>query len=127
MDYKKYVEELEKMVKIDQELRGAVEPDWTEIRRVDTESTERMKEIIKEIGFPGISKVGEQGSFNAWLLAQHSPELEFKRTYLALMESQPPEEYLRKNYEFLADRITLWEGSEPIFGTQPKKAKTEYE
>jgi hypothetical protein len=39
---------------------------------LDRKNAQRLKEIIKGIGWPTISKVGVEASWAAWLIAQHA-------------------------------------------------------
>jgi hypothetical protein len=56
-------------------------------RASTSENTDRLREIVREYGWPGVSLVGEQGSDAAWLLAQHADrQLDFQREVLPLLE-----------------------------------------
>src|SRR6266567_7930146 len=45
-----------------------------------------LKQVIADVGWPGISLVGEDGAFAAWLLAQHADrDPVFQRRCLDLM------------------------------------------
>lgn len=54
------------------------------LEAVDRPNRERLREIMNEMGWPGIAEVGRDGSQAAWLLAQHTPS-EFQRECLRLM------------------------------------------
>ncbi len=57
------------------------------MEKVHRENAERLREIIAEIGFPTISKVGETGSDAAWLIIQHSiGEPDFMKQCYRMME-----------------------------------------
>lgn len=116
--YKKYVDELNKMVEVDQKLRSGDDIDWDGVEKVDKEHTKKVEAIIREIGFPIVSKVGKQANANAWLLVQHSPDVGFMKEYLAMMEEQDEGEYDKKHYAYLEDRILLHEKKPQIYGTQ---------
>lgn len=112
--------DLQKMATEDQAMRNHHHnnPDeWDDT--VDHRNTKRMKEIIAEIGWPSVSKVGYEGSDNAWLLVQHADhDLMFQIKCLALMKAEPENEVSRRNIAFLEDRIAISEGRQQIYGTQ---------
>jgi len=112
--------ELQKMVDEDQEMRnrGTHKPeDWDET--VDRRNTERMKAIIDEIGWPSISKVGYQGSSNAWLLVQHADhDPAFQSHCLALIKTQPENEVIKRDIAYLEDRVAVAQKKPQIYGTQ---------
>ena len=108
------------MVEVDQSMRnrGIDNPDeWDET--VDHRNTERLKAIIDEMGWPSISKVGYDGSSNAWLLVQHADhDPEFQKRCLELMKSEPEDEISKRDLAYLEDRITVGDGKPQIYGTQ---------
>lgn len=90
---------------------------WDE--SIDVKNTQRMKEIVTEIGWPTISKVGSQASYMAWLLVQHADlDNEFQQFCLALMKVQPANEVNRQNIAYLEDRVRIHQGQPQIYGTQ---------
>lgn len=116
--YKQYAEDLAQMVELDQKLRSGDVIDWDEVEKVDTKHTQRVKEMVENIGFLGISKVGKEGSHNAWLLVQHTPDSEFMKMYLQMMEEQDEGEYDKVNHAYLKDRVLLNDGKPQLYGTQ---------
>lgn len=120
MLYPQISSELEEMVRVDQEMRKKNIRDeefWDE--KIDRKNTERMKEIIAEIGWPTRTKVGEIGMKNAWLLVQHADhDLEFQKQCLELMQSENPNEVGKKNLAYLIDRVRLHEGRPQLYGSQ---------
>lgn len=93
-------QELAKKIKTmfqeDQDLRNKIftpdysptDADWDELQRLDDLHKEEIKKILNEIGFPTISKVGKEASYQTWLLAQEDiiiaeTDLEYLRTQLA--------------------------------------------
>lgn len=86
---------------------------------VDIENTKRMKEIIEQIGWPTISKVGERASDRAWLLAQHADlDHQFQQTCLDLMKVLPAGEIKPANIAYLEDRVRIGEKRPQLYGTQ---------
>lgn len=114
------------MAEKDQEFRLAIdaknitEEQREEMENIDQRSTEYLRQIIEEIGWPIISKVGEKASHAAWLLIQHSHELEFQKKVLELMQNEPEGEVKKENIAFLQDRVLVNEERPQIYGTQYK-------
>ncbi|MCC7432763.1 hypothetical protein IT412_04540 [Candidatus Peregrinibacteria bacterium] len=118
--FRAIISELQNMVEVDQAMRNnyRYNPEaWDET--VDYQNTKRMKTIIDEIGWPSISKVGETGSSNAWLLVQHADhDPEFQKKCLDLMKSEREGEVSKRNIAYLEDRIAVADGKPQIYGTQ---------
>jgi len=88
-------------------------------RRIDTENTKRLGEIVERHGWPTSTLVGKDGANAAWLLVQHadlSPK--FQRKCLDLMARVPREEISRQDLAYLTDRVLLAEGKKQVYGTQ---------
>jgi hypothetical protein len=100
---------------------GAEKPDpkiSEEMRVIDRENTERMKEIVRTHGWPGPELVGRDGTQAAWLLVQHSTP-EFQREMLPLVEKAYREKKLPgSNYALLLDRVRIHQGKPQIYGSQ---------
>ncbi len=111
--------ELKEMVDIDQDMRERSQTDdyWDET--VDIKHTERMKEIVAEIGWPTVSKVGPEGANNAWLLVQHADhDVDFQEQCLQLMKEASPGEVDVINIAYLTDRLSVNRGRGQLYGTQ---------
>ncbi len=86
---------------------------------LDQANTEHLKQIIDEIGWPSVSRVGEQASRQAWTLVQHADhDIEFQKYCLQLMRSETQGEVAKWNIAFLEDRICVNENRSQIYGTQ---------
>ena len=90
---------------------------WADI---DTTNTRRMQEIIAEHGWPGKSFVGEDGSFNAWLLVQHADkQVDFQKQCLELLRTAVEAgEASAQNLAYLTDRVRANEDLPQVYGTQ---------
>ena len=89
-----------------------------EMEQVHLENAKRLKEIISEIGFPTISKVGKEGSDAAWLIIQHSiSDPKFMKSSYELM-LQNKTDISIQNLALLYDRILYFQGKPQKFGTQ---------
>lgn len=119
----KIVDDILAMVKADQAMRKQFQQDkisWDQ--RMDQRHAERMKQIIVEIGWPTISKVGKSASNGSWLLVQHADhDLQFQKFCLQLLkniEKDYPHEISLEQIAFLEDRIMVSELGKQRFGTQ---------
>lgn len=92
----------------------------TELSELDKENTLRVKQIINEFGWPGISLVGKSGGHAAWLLVQHAThDLAFQKKCLKILkEAVQKKEADAKQVAYLTDRILVQEGKKQIYGTQ---------
>ncbi len=114
--------ELAAMARADQRMRNgylkdrqssAWDPD------LDRRHALRLSEIIAQIGWPSVSKVGAKASRWAWLLAQHADhDLAFQKDCLERMKSEPEGEVDRGNIAYLEDRIAVSENRPQPYGTQ---------
>src|SRR3989338_6041030 len=111
--------ELQSMAAVDQDMRERSQTEGYLDETVDTTHTARMKEIVAEIGWPTISKVGKTASDKAWLLIQHADhDVAFQMQCLELMKAAPATEVDPTNIAFLEDRVRVNQGKEQIYGTQ---------
>lgn len=104
------------MIEEDQKMRKSDK--WNS--EIDKRNTERMREIIKQYGWPGKSLVSEDGSDDAWLLVQHADhDIEFQKQALELLrEAVKKGEAEKRNEAYLADRVKVNSNEPQIFGTQ---------
>ena len=90
-----------------------------EMQTVHVENAKALHELVTAHGWPGISKVGLEGSRTAWLIAQHAictPELQ--KGFLRLLEEAAESgEAPMKQVAFLTDRIRFNEGNPQVYGT----------
>ena len=93
---------------------------WEQVEAIDAESLAHLKSLVKEMGWPTIAMVGEDGSAAAWLLVQHAmDDLGFMAGVLELMEPMlVTEQVSPKHYALLKDRVLLAQGEPQIYGTQ---------
>ena len=108
------------MVKADQDMRERnilQDEHWD--ASVDKNNTVRMKQIVEEIGWPTVSKVGVEASYSAWLLVQHADhDVDFQKHALSLMQEQPSGEIDTKDLALLTDRVRINSGQPQLYGTQ---------
>ncbi|MFZ1301150.1 MAG: DUF6624 domain-containing protein [Candidatus Microsaccharimonas sp.] len=90
--------------------------DWDS--SVDEDNQTQLMEIVKETGWPIISKIGSEASRAAWLIVQHASNLEFMEYCLGLMEVLPASEIDPANVAYLKDRVLMMNGKPQVYGTQ---------
>lgn len=96
-------------------LSGSYHP---EMEKVHRQNAERLREIIKEIGFPTISNVGAKASAAAWLIIQHSiGEPEFMKDCYSLMIENHNDIH-PSHIAYLYDRIQVFQSKPQRYGTQ---------
>ena len=120
MLYPKIAQELLDMEYVDQEMRSRnlENPDYWDVN-VDHNHTNRMKEIVGQIGWPTVSKVGDSGAHSAWLLVQHADhDVNFQRRCLKLMKKSSTSEISQVDLAYLEDRVRVNLGEPQLFGTQ---------
>jgi cytidyltransferase-like protein len=81
----------------------------SEVSEIDKQHGERLKEIVDQFGWPGVSLAGLEGAFAMWLLVQHQDEnLEFQKKCLALLkEAVNACESPFCHYAYLLDRVNV--------------------
>ncbi|GAA4069766.1 hypothetical protein GCM10022389_13640 [Flavobacterium cheonanense] len=91
-----------------------------EMETLHIKNADKLNEIIDEIGFPTIEKVGIEASESTWLIIQHSiSKPEFMKKCLKLLENEAIENKVyEKNLASLTDRINVLEGKPQLYGTQ---------
>lgn len=112
-----YTKEILAMAQLDQEMRKKCEETDEYDENIDIRNTDRLKEIVSAVGWPTISKVGNEASAAAWLLVQHA-DFEFQQKCLELMKTEPENEVRRRDIAFLEDRVRVQLGQPTLYGTQ---------
>jgi uncharacterized protein YoaH (UPF0181 family) len=91
----------------------------SKLKAVDGENRARLKEIVQQYGWPGISLVGKDGAQAAWLLVQHADaDREFQKVCLERMEALPDGEVEKQAVAYLTDRVLVGEKKPQRYGTQ---------
>lgn len=91
-----------------------------EMEAVHRRNAARLAEILAESGWPGSSRVGDDGAEAAWLIVQHAiGEPALQRSCLVLLQAAVKAgEALGYQPAYLEDRIRVFEGRKQIYGTQ---------
>lgn len=104
-------------------LSGGYDP---EMERVHKENAEQLRKIIREIGFPTVSKAGTEASAAAWLIIQHAiGEPEFMKACYQMM-TENKDDINPSNIAYLYDRIQVFESKPQRYGTQLTAAGIPY-
>lgn len=117
-------EEIKRMYTEDQAMRlrslengGIIESE--EDDTLDKRNTERIKQIVDQVGWLTIPRFGQEVSNDAWLLVQHADhDVEFQKKCLKLMKAQPEGAVSKRNIAYLEDRTRVNEGRLQLYGTQ---------
>lgn len=113
-------DELVRRSKIDQKMRNEVisgKAEWD--GAIDVDNTNYLKKVVKRMGWPTISIVGQEASQAAWLLVQHADhDLAFQAHCLELMKKVPVDGVSQTNVAYLDDRVRVANGQPQVYGTQ---------
>jgi len=91
-----------------------------EMEKVHLENATTLQNIMDQIGYPTIVKVGAEASEAAWLVIQHSiSKPAFMKNCLSHLElaAESEDAYLTQ-VAYLSDRIDFFEGRPQLYGTQ---------
>jgi uncharacterized protein DUF6624 len=90
------------------------------IEKIDADNTARMKQIVKQYGWPGPELVGKDGTEAAFLLVQHADaDHAFQKEMLPLVrEAYLAKKLMGQDYALLLDRVLVREGKRQVYGTQ---------
>lgn len=101
----------------DRSLFQGYHPEMEEAQRCNSE---RLKQIMKQHGWPGRASVGEEAAYAAWMVLQHSiSDPGFQRQGLKLIKAAAAKgEVDPKLAAMLEDRICILEGRAQKYGTQ---------
>jgi len=99
---------------------GPHQPYHPRMREVHEDNTRILSEIIDQIGWPSISRVGKDAAESAWLIAQHTvSNTEFMARCADLLEAEVFNEDAEGwQLAFLRDRLLTMAGKKQIYGTQ---------
>jgi cytidyltransferase-like protein len=115
--------ELLEMQEQDQKFRSNVilsEEELKVIQEIDIHNGHRVRAIVNQYGWTGVSLVGLDGASAMWLLVQHQDhDVDFQKQCLKLLEQAVREyEASSQSLAYLTDRVKINEGQPQIYGTQ---------
>ncbi|WP_330959334.1 DUF6624 domain-containing protein [Photobacterium sp. 53610] len=121
--------QLLEMAKVDQEIRKELgESGWHKSSKalqekallIDERNTQQLKSILNGRSWFTEAEVGKEGINSAWLIVQHSPDIDFQEKMLPLLEQS----YLNREgvtgqeVALLTDRVRIDKGQKQLYGTQ---------
>ncbi|MEM9675990.1 MAG: DUF6624 domain-containing protein [Bacteroidota bacterium] len=127
MEYPDIAERIIRLKNADLELRNRLvqngqlgEGYHEEMAELHNRNAAILNEIIDDIGYPTLGKIGKEGGEAAWLVIQHSiGQPAFMRKCAKLLEMAVSEnEANPKNFAYLTDRIAAFEERPQLYGTQ---------
>jgi hypothetical protein len=90
-----------------------------ELRRIDAENVQELKKLLPADGWFRNGRDGYQVTHGAWLIAQHSPDVEFRAYALKKLEERlPARDVDPKDYALTFDRVQMDRGLPQRFGSQ---------
>jgi len=91
-----------------------------EMAAIHDSNADVLEEIIDQVGYPTVDKVGEEASDAAWLVVQHSiGRPAFMRKCAVLLHDAVDENKANPlHLAYLEDRIAVLEGRKQLYGTQ---------
>ncbi len=91
-----------------------------QMSQVDSADRTRLKQIIRQYGWPGFDLVGTQGDSDAFLIVQHSDnDQAFQKRCLPLIEAAIKHgQAMPSDAAYLTDRILMHEHKPQLYGTQ---------
>lgn len=110
----------------DQSLRLLPAAEWkkpaiaAQVHQIDAADRGRLKQIIRQYGWPGFDLAGTEGEADAWVIVQHSDkDKALQKRCLPLLQAAVAQGQARPaDYALLTDRILRGEGKPQVYGTQ---------
>lgn len=94
-------------------------PEWeTVVAPVDRDNAARLRDIVRQRGWPGYRLVGEAAAHAAWLLAQHAPADLQEECLPLLQDAVARGDASPADLAYLMDRVLMHRGEPQIYGTQ---------
>ena len=120
--YKKYTKKLIQMGEEDQKILKNSKKINSNIIEIQKNNTEKLKKIIKKMGYPKPSIVGKKVSMYTWLIVQHSDfDISFQEEVLNILKTlSEKKEDVKMYIAYLEDRILINKHLPQIYGTQAK-------
>jgi hypothetical protein len=91
-----------------------------QMEQLHHDNAKKLNEIIDQIAYPIIEKVGIEANEAAWVIIQHAiSQPHFMKKCLTLLNEAVNENKANpKHLAYLSDRIAVFEGRPQLFGTQ---------
>jgi len=87
-----------------------------QVHQIDAADQARLKQIIRQHGWPGFDLVGTEGETDAWVIVQHSgKDKAFQKRCLPLLQAAVKQGQAHPaDYALLTDRILRGEGKPQV-------------
>jgi hypothetical protein len=91
-----------------------------EMAALHNKNAAELDEIINQIDYPTVDKVGKEANEAAWLIIQHSiGKPDFMKKCLHKLKSEPKKDnVIRLHIAYLTDRILCFQDQPQLYGTQ---------
>ena len=89
-----------------------------EMKKVDEAHEARLREIIREYGWPGQSLVGKKAAGAAWTVAQHGSSDFLHQTLPMMKDAVAKGELSGGLYATSVDRVRINDGQKQLYGSQ---------
>ena len=91
-----------------------------QMRQMDAADRARLKQIIRQYGWPGFDLAGTEGAETAWEIVQHSDDNKaFQKRCLPLLQAAVKRgQAMPSDSAYLTDRILVGEHKPQVYGTQ---------
>ncbi|WP_064092033.1 DUF6624 domain-containing protein [Rossellomorea aquimaris] len=125
--YQSITEQLIALKMLDQQKREQLIKDGIlfegyhpEMEKIHIENGQKLKDIIKKIGWPNKTKVGTKGAEAAWLVIQNAISIpDLQRETLPMLENEMKNGEIEPyQYAYLVDRVCFFERKPQRYGTQ---------
>lgn len=108
--------ELKDRFELDQNL--SKNKSFEEIKKIYETNSIWLKKIIENREWLSYDIVGKQGELYAWLIVQHSPDIDFQKRVLDLLRNLPKTMERNGHIAYLTDRILIKQNKKQLYGTQ---------
>jgi len=127
LKYPRMARELHAMVEKDQDARDKLiasgdqtRAGWAPVARVDRANLARVKQLIRQHGWPTGADIGDQGMQDLWLLAQHAPKDFIAQALPHLEAAADRGEISRATLALMIDRDLVNRHQPQVYGSQGK-------
>ena len=98
--------------------RNSTRDNWQKLEQIDADNQRFLKRILPDEGWFRLSEHDSNFVGGAFLIVQHSGDLELMENTIKAMEALPDNEIAKPDYALLKDRILMQRGEKQIFGSQ---------
>jgi len=91
---------------------------WAPVQRVDRANLARLKQMIRQHGWPAAADIGEDGMGDLWLLAQHAPQDFIAQALPHLRAAAERGELAWSSLALMIDRDLVHRHQPQVYGSQ---------